>query len=246
MTVPSPEPEPRFVPPVETASSVSLVSLGAPVLRTVCESTAHVVRDELEDLADRITAVLLDRDAPGVAAPQIGTSIRMVVLNAAHMCQIADRVGHRDAVIHLDPSWEAVAAQEHGVPEYAADFEGCLSVPRISGVVERNRYVRYRATTPDGSRVDWFLRGRAARVVQHEVDHLDGVPIVDRAPAAACAPSAPLTASTAVTRRPRPVGWCSDWSLPPPADRRDRPPGRCAWCPLWSIRVAWAFSWPFR
>lgn len=188
MTVPSPEPEPRFVPsfggaaPVETASSVSLVSLGAPVLRTVCEPTAHVVRDELEDLADRLTAVLLDRDALGVAAPQIGASIRMVVLNAAHMCQIADRVGHRDAVIHLDPSWEAVAAEEHGVPEYAADFEGCLSVPRISGVVERSRYVRYRATTPEGSRVDWFLRGRAARVVQHEVDHLDGVLIVDRAP----------------------------------------------------------------
>ncbi|MCP3798459.1 peptide deformylase [Allokutzneria sp. A3M-2-11 16] len=137
---------------------------------------ARLSTDRLQELAEDLVRATRSHGAFGVAAPQLGVAVRMIALNGDRMCQIRKLCGGRaEVVVHCDP--EVVALSD----EDSEEFEGCLSVPRIAGVVRRRADVRYRARTLDGEQLDWRLIGRAARVVSHELDHLDGILFLDRA-----------------------------------------------------------------
>jgi peptide deformylase len=142
---------------------------GDPVLREKAEPCA-----EIDDDAKRLAIDLLDTLAHsgglGLAAPQIGVSRRALALAVGESGGPAPDA----ARVLFDPE----VTERSG--ELVAGEEGCLSVPEIFETVKRPAWVRLRALAPDGSVIDEKLEGLPARVLLHELDHLDGVLFVDR------------------------------------------------------------------
>ena len=118
----------------------------------------------LQDMRDTMAAL----DGAGLAAPQIGVSLQVVIFGMESNPRYPDA----DAVPYtelLNPVLEPVGDDtEDG-------WEGCLSVPGMRGVVPRWKHLRYRGFTPAGEPVDRTVSGFHARVVQHECDPLMGI-----------------------------------------------------------------------
>ena len=103
----------------------------------------------------------------GLAAPQIGENLQLVIFGFVHSERYPDAPPVPRTVL-LNPSIEPLDdALEEG-------WEGCLSVPGLRGVVPRYARIRYRGVDPDGRPIEREADGFHARVVQHEVDHLIG------------------------------------------------------------------------
>jgi peptide deformylase len=118
----------------------------------------------LEDMLDTMEAL----DGAGLAAPQIGVLLRVVIFGVDRNPRYPDAEAVPFTVLvnpELDP--------EAGELEEA--WEGCLSVPGMRGLVPRFRRLRYRGFDQYGAAIDRTVEGFHARVVQHEVDHLDGI-----------------------------------------------------------------------
>jgi peptide deformylase len=149
----------------ETALA-KVVKFGDPVLK----SRASPVTDfgpELRAEADRMIAIMRDGLGVGLAATQLGRLRRLLVFQA----------GSDSAPTGLvNPSIEWVS-EEAVVAE-----EGCLSLPRVAMDVERPLHVRVGGFDVEGQPLRIEASGLEARVLQHEIDHLDGVLILDRAP----------------------------------------------------------------
>ncbi len=136
-----------------------------PVLRATANPVADV-DDDVRRLVERMREVMLRAHGVGLAGPQVGVLKRLFVY----------RVEEHDVRAVLNPTLEE-RSQETG-----SDTEGCLSLLGGDLVVpvERHLAVRLRGLDPDGEEVDVELEGFGARVVQHELDHLDGVLMIDR------------------------------------------------------------------
>jgi peptide deformylase len=122
------------------------------------------LRELVRDMDDTMRSL----DGAGIAAPQIGVSLRVVIFEVT----ANPRYPHAEAVpytVLVNPVLEPLGAeQEDG-------WEGCLSVPGLRGLVPRYRQLRYRGFDLEGRPIDRTVAGFHARVVQHEVDHLDGI-----------------------------------------------------------------------
>lgn len=166
------------------SAALEIVQVGAPVLRQQARPLS------LEELASpRIQQLIADmretmRAAPGVglAAPQIGESIQLVVIEDApgYLSKLtADELAlrEREAVpfhVLVNPTLTV------RTDELIAAFEGCLSFAGFSMVVPRARKVRVEALDENGQRVVKVATGWYARILQHEIDHLGGIVCCDR------------------------------------------------------------------
>ncbi len=135
--------------------------MGHPVLWRRAEEVATPLSAEHQRLIDDMIVTMRDAPGVGLAAPQVYESVRLIVVQPAR---------ERDAPqVMVNPVLEPVG----DVTEFG--IEGCLSIPDWQGLVPRHRTVRYRALDRDGRIVRGEAEGFFARVLQHEVDHLDGV-----------------------------------------------------------------------
>jgi len=139
--------------------------MGDPILRTRA--------DEVEEVDEEIRALVADmfetmyaEDGVGLAAPQVGVGRRIIVVDPRH-----EGV---EPLALVNPAI-LVASAETDKAE-----EGCLSIPGIVDVVERSTAVEVEALDPAGKPLRFAADGLLARVLLHEVDHLDGVLFVDR------------------------------------------------------------------
>jgi peptide deformylase len=135
-----------------------------PVLRM----KAHDVQDfdgDLSRLVERLEHLLRDATGLGLAATQVGVLQRVFVFHA----------DPEDDVLALVNPRLAEASDER-----ISDDEGCLSLSSVVIPVERHERVTLEASDPEGKDVRIELEGLAARIVQHELDHLDGILILDR------------------------------------------------------------------
>lgn len=121
--------------------------------------------DDLARLAERLTALMQDANGLGLAAPQIGVLRRVFAFQPA---------AEDEAQVLVNP--EIVSRSD----ETESSDEGCLSMQGVTVPLERNLSVTLEARTPGGEEVRLELEGLGARVAQHELDHLDGVLILDR------------------------------------------------------------------
>ncbi|HLM09974.1 MAG TPA: peptide deformylase [Thermoleophilaceae bacterium] len=159
--------EPRLDPELEArrAAAMSFVRrLGDPVLKS---SATPVDRfdDSLRNQVSRMAGIMNDALGVGLAAPQLGISQRLLVY----------RVGPDAPVIALaNPEIEWASTHQEVLDE------GCLSIPGITVDVERPVYVRVRALDEEGEERRVEASGLEARVIQHEMDHLEGILILDR------------------------------------------------------------------
>jgi peptide deformylase len=103
----------------------------------------------------------------GLAAPQIGVELRVIVFGFDANKRYPDADGVPRTVL-INPALTPVSE------EIEEGWEGCLSAPGLRGMVPRWRHLRYEGFDPQGRRIDRTVEGFHARVVQHETDHLDG------------------------------------------------------------------------
>ena len=139
---------------------------GDPVLSTRAEEITEF-GPSLERLAQDMLETMEDAGGVGLAANQIGVTMRIFVFDCSHY-----QHGLRGAIIN--PEWEAVGEDTQLGPE------GCLSIPGISQPTERFNTVRLTGFDPLGRPVSMLASGLMARCIQHETDHLDGILFLKR------------------------------------------------------------------
>lgn len=141
-----------------------IVEVGDPVLkeksRVVPRITPNVIK-----LLDNMAETMYDAPGVGLAAPQVGVSKRIAVVD----------VGEGNGLIELI---NPVIIQKEG---FEIDIEGCLSIPGIKGEVQRYARVVVKALNREGKEVKYEGDGLLARAFQHEIDHLDGILFIDKA-----------------------------------------------------------------
>jgi peptide deformylase len=150
------------------AALAQVVKFGDPVLKSKA-SPVRELSPELRGEVERMIAIMRDGLGVGLAATQLGLLRRLLVFQAGPDSEPT-------ALINPEVEWlsnEAVVAEE-----------GCLSLPGVSMDVERSLHARLSGLDVDGEPVRIEASGLEARVLQHEIDHLDGVLILDRAPRA--------------------------------------------------------------
>lgn len=154
---------------------LKIARLGHPVLRDVAEPVDDPGDPDVGRLIADMIATMHDASGIGLAAPQVYQSRRIIVFHVPSARRAEDDVEPPVEVTALiNPSVEPVG------DEIELGMEGCLSIPGLRALVPRPATIRYRGLTPDGETVDRVASGLHARVVQHEVDHLDGVLYLDR------------------------------------------------------------------
>ena len=136
---------------------------GDPVLRRRALPVGEVTEEVRAIIAD-LVETMYDEIGIGLAAPQVGVSLRLVVVGDEH---------GRGAEALVNP----VIVEQGG--RVTAE-EGCLSIPGVFAPVTRAEWVRVEATSAEGRPVSIRGSGLRARVLQHEMDHLDGVLFIDR------------------------------------------------------------------
>jgi peptide deformylase len=149
-----------------------ILRMGDPRLLRASEPVRDFATPELRTLVADMFDTMHAANGAGLAAPQIGVMLRVVIFGYADPALRNPRYPDADAVpqtILLNPVLEPMGdATEEG-------WEGCLSVPGLRGVVERYSRLRYRGVDLEGRPIERMAEGFHARVVQHECDHLDGV-----------------------------------------------------------------------
>lgn len=154
---------------------LKIARMGHPVLRQVAESIPDADSPDILALLDDMVDTMDDADGTGLAAPQVHVPLRAVVYFVSAGRRKDDEEGGDVPLTALiNPEIEPLT------DEIAYDWEGCLSVPGMLGLVPRVTKIRLRAETPDGTGIDQEISGFHARVVQHECDHLDGVLYLQR------------------------------------------------------------------
>jgi peptide deformylase len=146
------------------AALAHVVKFGDPVLKSVA-SPIEGFGPELRAEVERMIAIMRDGMGVGLAATQLGVLRRLLVFQAGHD-------GEPTALVNPAIEW---SSEEGSIAE-----EGCLSLPRVSMDVERPLHVRVSGHDVEGERIEIEASGLEARVLQHEIDHLDGVLILDR------------------------------------------------------------------
>jgi peptide deformylase len=145
-----------------------VLKMGDPHLLAVSEPVAEFGTAELEALLTDMRDTMQHLDGAGLAAPQIGVNLRVVIFGV----EANPRYPQAEAVpytVLINPTLIPLSE------EIEDGWEGCLSVPGMRGVVPRYRELRYTGFDAAGQPIDRSVSDFHARVVQHEVDHLDGI-----------------------------------------------------------------------
>jgi peptide deformylase len=148
-----------------------IVHIGHPVLR----EPAHPVDPlDAQDLIDDLIDTMRAANGAGLAANQIGEPVQVCVIEVRPGNPRYPYKPEIPLTVLVNPQIELLTA------ETFANYEGCLSVPGLRGVVDRAVEVRVRALDRDGAPIDTVVRGLTAGTFQHETDHLRGTLFVDR------------------------------------------------------------------
>ncbi|MCL2657409.1 MAG: peptide deformylase [Betaproteobacteria bacterium] len=145
-----------------------VLRMGDPRLLRVARPVAQFGTPELRGLIEDMFDTMRALDGAGLAAPQIGVDLRVVIFGVAANPRYPDADPVPMTVL-CNPRIEIL---EH---EQEDGWEGCLSLPGLRGVVPRYRKLRYAGFSEKGELIERTAEGFHARVVQHECDHLDGV-----------------------------------------------------------------------
>ncbi len=141
----------------------AIVKLGDPILQQVAKPVLRF-GPELQKLVERMTVIMREAHGLGLAAPQVGVSTRLIIY-------LADE----ELKVLVNPKIISMKGEQLDPPE------GCLSIPGLQGRVRRAMEVRVKGFDQRGKPISRRATDLEARVIQHEIDHLDGVLFIDRA-----------------------------------------------------------------
>lgn len=137
---------------------LEIVKHPSPILTKKCEEVTEF-DEQLATLLDDMHETMVAADGVGLAAPQVGKSIRVAIV---------DFDEGQDVIEMINPVVTAIGGSE-------VDIEGCLSFPGLFGEVERPFFVRIEAQERNGQLYELEAEGYEARAILHEIDHLDGI-----------------------------------------------------------------------
>lgn len=140
---------------------------GDPVLREKCAPVTKI-DDSAKELVKNLADTMYDAEGVGLAASQIGVLKRVVVIDLAAN-------NKKNLITLINPEIIKVSQEQE------TDEEGCLSVPCVKVNIERPKKIEVKAQSLRGEEKALKAEGLLARVIQHEMDHLDGLLIIDRA-----------------------------------------------------------------
>ena len=151
---------------------LKIARMGQLVLRRTAAPVDDPTAPELRRLIADMSETMYDAPGVGLAAPQVFAGMRLIVFRAP--ADRTDGEGETPETVLFNPEIEPLS------DELVLGWEGCLSVPGLRGLVPRHPRIGYRGFLPDGTLIEAEASGFLARVIQHEVDHLDGTLYVDR------------------------------------------------------------------
>lgn len=145
-----------------------------PELHAVCKPVAIEDEEQMSSIRamkDEMAQLMYDTNGCGLAAPQIGESYRFVVIDCEWDVETGE---NKNPVMMINP----VIVESSG--EHEKNAEGCLSVPGVSIVVERPTEIVFGYYDENGEYHQKSASGLLSRCVQHEIDHLDGITLVEK------------------------------------------------------------------
>ena len=127
-------------------------------------SVEEILSDKIQTLADNMIQTTKDENGVGLAAPQVGEHVRVIVVET-----------NKGLRPFFNPE----------ITDYSRRLmiseEGCLSIPKVYGLVNRHRAVKVEALNREGNKVQLKASGFIGTIFQHEIDHLDGILFIDKA-----------------------------------------------------------------
>lgn len=142
-----------------------------PILHQVAKPVDFVKTDKsaLKKLIHNMIETMYAHDGVGFAAPQAGVPLQLCVFAKNYSFD-----GQKELVL-INPKWEKLSIAKN------TDTEGCLSVPNMYGEVKRYKKIKVRAQDINGQPLEFYTDTFLARIVQHEIDHLNGVLFTEKA-----------------------------------------------------------------
>lgn len=145
-----------------------ILRIGHPLLLQTAQPVSQYNTQALNLLVQDLLDTMAAKDGVGLAAPQIGSSLKIVVFGMEDNPRYPGK-GPIPATVLINPVIEPLSE------EVVEDWEGCLSIPGMRGMVPRYAHIRYFGYDQYGAPINQEAYGFHARIVQHETDHLDGV-----------------------------------------------------------------------
>lgn len=145
-----------------------ILRMGDPRLLQQAVPVERFATPQLKDLVADLRETMIAAQGAGLAAPQIGVGLRVVIFGFEH----SERYPDAEPVPYTELVNPVLTPLTGEMEE---DWEGCLSVPGLRGLVPRYTRLRYQGFDPDGQLIERDVSAFHARVVQHECDHLDGI-----------------------------------------------------------------------
>lgn len=150
-----------------------IIQLGHPHLRRQAEPVYNISSTETQYLLDELLAFVLEKKGVGIAAPQVDINKRFFIMCSRPNSRYPHAPDMAPTFI-INP--EIISHSD----EIVKDWEGCLSLPGIRGLVPRHRAIQVRYTSQYGEFIEVEYTDFMARIFQHEFDHLEGVVFIDR------------------------------------------------------------------
>ncbi len=155
------------------AKKLTIHQLGNPALREIAQPISDVGDRQIQKLIAEMLITLKESRGVGLAAPQIGRSLQLIII-ASHPNERYPDAPQMEPTVMINPQ-----IVTHSL-EIEKGWEGCLSVPMIRGQVPRYRNIEVEYLDHQGDRQSTKLTGFVARIFQHEYDHLQGKVFIDR------------------------------------------------------------------
>lgn len=142
-----------------------------PILRHVSEEVEEI-SEELVEFCDKLLVAMYENKGVGLAAPQVGENIRVIATSQREKKPKKDKLLWTTIMINptiIDRSKETILREE-----------ACISLPNCTGMVRRHKSIQVEFTTPQGKKQKQKYKDFNAVIIQHEIDHLDGVLFMDK------------------------------------------------------------------
>ena len=153
---------------------LEIIKVPDPRLRQKSKNLKPEEIKKIKSLISNMVETMYANDGIGLAAPQIGQNIRLAVIGKQALPTGRQALPNKKELVLINPkiskrSWRQIK-----------DFEGCLSVPGAAIEVKRHKKITVTALNEKAERVSYVVSDYLARVFQHEIDHLDGILIIDK------------------------------------------------------------------
>lgn len=154
-------------------NQLNVIELGNPILRQRAEPIKNIKDESVQSLIDELMVTVVQADGVGIAAPQVARSHRLFIM-ASRPNPRYPKAPYMEPTAIINPKIIGHSS------ETAKDWEGCLSVPGIRGLVPRYQTIEVEYCDHNGKLQKLELTDFVARIFQHEFDHLEGKVFLDR------------------------------------------------------------------